>query len=186
MSIATTNPLEHGSYWRSYWLNINKTLAFFQKYIVPYLINALPGNSSLITIRARKNRTSCVFRESGSWRKIGDVTQHYVAVTWHVSCVSVSLRMCGDVTQQRWVGVTSYVFTVGRCRSLDYRWAEFLSWQVDRNSNGGSTRGSELEVEVAVTVSDRVLNSEFLIGDSHGKFVFEKELTCELKTLCVL
>jgi hypothetical protein len=27
---------------------------------------------------------------------------------------------------------------------------------------------------------------EFSVGDSHGKFVFEEELTYELKTLCVL
>jgi hypothetical protein len=40
---------------------------------------------------------------------------------------------------------------------------------------------SELEL-----VSDRVLTSEFLVGDSHGKFILEEELTCELKTLCVL
>jgi hypothetical protein len=33
-------------------------------------------------------------------------------------------------------------------------------------------------------VSDK--SSEYSVGDSHGKFVFEEELTCELKTLCVL
>jgi hypothetical protein len=27
---------------------------------------------------------------------------------------------------------------------------------------------------------------QFSVGDTHGKFVFEEELTCELKTLCVL
>jgi hypothetical protein len=40
---------------------------------------------------------------------------------------------------------------------------------------------SELELEVTESVSD---NSEFSVGDSHRKFVFEEEWTCELE--CVI
>jgi hypothetical protein len=40
---------------------------------------------------------------------------------------------------------------------------------------------SELEL-----LSDRFRSSEFSVGDSHGKFIFEEVLTFELKTLCVL
>jgi hypothetical protein len=43
-----------------------------------------------------------------------------------------------------------------------------------------------MEPEVTVAMSDGVLRSEFSVGDSHGKFVSEEGLTCELKTLCVL
>jgi hypothetical protein len=50
--------------------------------IVTYLINSLPGNSSVNMIRALNSRASCVFRVSGSWRRISDIThQQYVAVT---------------------------------------------------------------------------------------------------------
>jgi hypothetical protein len=52
---------------------------------------------------------------------------------------------------------------------------------IERNSSGGSKRVSELEL-----VSDRVLSSEFSVGDSNGKFVSEEELSCEPKALCVL
>jgi hypothetical protein len=80
--------------------------------------------------------------------------------------------MCGDVTQQQWVGVKWYLFTVGRCQSLGCI-SEWQSSQcvVERNSNGGSTREGELKLKVAVTVSDRVLSSDLSVGDSYGKFV---------------
>jgi hypothetical protein len=44
-------------------------------YNVSYLINTLPGNSSVNMIHARNSRASCVFHVSGSWRRSGDITQ---------------------------------------------------------------------------------------------------------------
>jgi hypothetical protein len=82
------------------------------------------------------------FPPKASWHKSSDIThQQYVAVTWHVSCVSISLHVCGDVTEQQWVEVAWYVFTVGQCRSLSYvsKWqsSEFVA---ERESSGRSTR----------------------------------------------
>jgi hypothetical protein len=76
------------------------------------------------------------------------------------------------------------VFTVGRCLSLGYISEQSsVEGSTERNSSSGNTRESELELEATVTVSD---SSELSVGDSHGKFVFEEELTCGLKTLCLL
>jgi hypothetical protein len=56
----------------------------------------------------------------------------------------------------------------------------------ERNSSDGSTRESEVELEVTVRMGERVLNSEFSIGDSHGKFLLKEDLNFDLKTSCVL
>jgi hypothetical protein len=42
-----------------------------------YVIKVLPGNSSVNTICAHNSRASCVFRVSGSWHRIGDVTHQW-------------------------------------------------------------------------------------------------------------
>jgi hypothetical protein len=116
------------------------------------------------------------------WQLVQERWRHTSTVGGrHMTCVSqladVRWRHTATVCRNHVICVYCWSMTVPWL----YKWAEFLSWQRNRNSSGGSTRENELELKVTVAVS-----SEFPVGDNHRKFVFEEELTCESKTLCVL
>jgi hypothetical protein len=97
--------------------------------------------------------------------RVGSVTSH-INSTWPSRDMCfLRVRQLADVRWRHTATVSRGHVICVYCWSMSvtwlYKWAEFLSWQVEveRNSSGGSTWESELELEVTVTVSDRVLSS---------------------------